>query len=65
MCSRTTCSSCGKPSWRGCGAHVEMVLGDVPKNERCKCREAQSSTSSNASAGSGTLWELFRRPPKK
>jgi hypothetical protein len=39
MCRRTTCKQCGKPSWAGCGAHVEQVLGDVPKSERCRCRE--------------------------
>jgi len=39
MCSRTTCSTCGKPDWRGCGAHVEQVLGSVPTAKRCKCRE--------------------------
>jgi len=33
------CNQCGKPSWAGCGAHVENVLGDVPKNERCRCDE--------------------------
>ena len=39
MCRRIDCTSCGKPSWVGCGAHIEAVLGDVPKAERCKCRE--------------------------
>jgi hypothetical protein len=39
MCRRVTCSKCGKPDWRGCGAHVEQVLGDVPQSERCHCRE--------------------------
>ena len=39
MCSRITCPRCRKPSYSGCGAHVEMVLGDVPRAERCKCRE--------------------------
>ncbi len=40
MCRRITCPTCGKPSYAGCGMHIEAVLGDVPKNERCKCREA-------------------------
>ncbi len=46
MCRRTTCSSCGKPSWAGCGAHVEQVLGDVPADERCSCDAAGSSAPS-------------------
>lgn len=43
MCARITCSSCGKPSYSGCGRHVEQVLGDVPEKERCRCREARAA----------------------
>lgn len=39
MCQRTTCRSCGKPTYSGCGRHIEAVLGDVPATERCQCRE--------------------------
>jgi hypothetical protein len=39
MCRRVTCSSCGKPTFAGCGAHIEQVLGDVPRENRCRCRE--------------------------
>ncbi len=40
MCRRAECSECGKPTFAGCGMHVEQVLGDVPRAERCTCREA-------------------------
>ncbi len=40
MCRAVTCKKCGKPSWKGCGAHVEQVLGDVPRDQRCQCRGA-------------------------
>ena len=30
---------CKKPSYAGCGVHVEQVLGDVPRKERCTCRD--------------------------
>ncbi len=40
MCQRRTCKRCGKPDWRGCGAHIESVLSDVPKPKRCACRES-------------------------
>jgi len=43
MCQRVTCRKCGKPSWAGCGAHVEQVLGNVPRAERCQCREKQAT----------------------
>ena len=39
MCRRITCSKCGKPTFAGCGAHVEQVLGNVPRDQRCRCRE--------------------------
>lgn len=38
MCRRVTCSTCGKPDWAGCGAHIEQVLGNVPQADRCHCR---------------------------
>ena len=49
MCSRTTCPQCGKPTFVGCGAHVEQVLGDVPPAKRCKCREQAAATRIGAS----------------
>jgi hypothetical protein len=30
---------CKKPSYAGCGRHVEEVLGDVAPEDRCRCRE--------------------------
>jgi hypothetical protein len=42
MCRAITCKKCNRPSWAGCGAHVETVLAHVPPAERCQCsREAQ------------------------
>jgi hypothetical protein len=38
MCRRATCQSCGKPTFVGCGRHVEQVLGDVPAAQRCQCK---------------------------
>jgi hypothetical protein len=42
MCRRVECKKCGKPSWAGCGAHVEQVLGNVPAADRCHCHEEQT-----------------------
>jgi hypothetical protein len=39
MCQRIVCNSCGKPSYAGCGRHIEQVLGDVPVQARCHCKE--------------------------
>ena len=38
MCRRVNCTKCGRPTYAGCGAHVEQVLADVPTTERCRCR---------------------------
>ena len=40
MCRAITCNKCKRPSWAGCGAHVEQVLGHVPPSERCQCERA-------------------------
>lgn len=64
MCRRVTCSTCGKPSFAGCGAHVEQVLGDVPKDERCRCREASSAAKQGGEPRTTTgslLGRLFGR----
>ena len=39
MCQRVTCKCCGKPTYAGCGRHIEEVLGSVPPEARCHCRE--------------------------
>ncbi len=39
MCRRVDCPKCGRPTFVGCGAHVEQVLGNVPPDQRCRCRE--------------------------
>ena len=43
MCQRVTCRTCGRPSWVGCGMHIEQVLGDVPLDQRCRCREEKAA----------------------
>jgi hypothetical protein len=59
MCQRVKCSSCGKPTYAGCGAHVEQVLADVPKEDRCKCRDKTKTGASEGDRG-GLFQRLFR-----
>jgi hypothetical protein len=40
MCRRIRCEQCQKPTFAGCGKHVEQVLKDVPAEARCACTEA-------------------------
>ncbi|MFM8868228.1 MAG: hypothetical protein ACKOFZ_08105 [Ilumatobacteraceae bacterium] len=39
MCIKVLCDECDKPTYEGCGQHIEQVLGDVPESDRCHCRE--------------------------
>ena len=50
MCRRIVCDSCKKPTYAGCGMHVEQVLGEVPRAERCSCREAAAKGAGTPSA---------------
>jgi hypothetical protein len=40
VCRAITCRKCSRPTWAGCGRHVESVLGHVPADERCQCNES-------------------------
>ncbi|KAK4140044.1 uncharacterized protein C8A04DRAFT_15301 [Dichotomopilus funicola] len=37
MCHKTTCNTCQKTTWFGCGFHVPSVMDSVPKDEWCTC----------------------------
>jgi len=37
MCRRAHCATCDRPTYAGCGRHVDQVLGDVPTSQRCQC----------------------------
>jgi len=56
MCRPATCRTCDKPTYAGCGQHVEQVLANVPKNQRCKCAPGVRQT-----GGGGWLAKLFGR----
>jgi hypothetical protein len=63
MCRRIRCEQCQKPTFAGCGKHVDQVLRDVPLEARCQCRQevgsrtnpsANTNTSANPSANTNT-----------
>jgi hypothetical protein len=35
MCRQTTCRTCGKTTWAGCGQHVSQVMAGVPRSQQC------------------------------
>jgi hypothetical protein len=59
MCQRITCRECGKPSFAGCGRHVESVLGDVPPSERCHGHAVKDETPPSAGSPSTGLQRFF------
>jgi hypothetical protein len=54
MCHQTTCRSCKKRTWAGCGQHKQQVMRGVPKDQRCTCTAAEK-----AAANRGLLARLF------
>jgi hypothetical protein len=42
MCHQVRCPQCQKPTWAGCGAHVEQALRGVPPEKRCQCPRPKS-----------------------
>lgn len=57
MCRRVECAECKKPTYAGCGAHIEQVLGDVPREKRCTCRE--NAKKSDAGAAPSIMKRIF------
>lgn len=35
MCRKVNCSNCSKPTWTGCGRHIESAIGGIPEEARC------------------------------
>ncbi len=58
MCSAATCRTCGKTTWRGCGAHVSQVMAGVPRDQRCGGHAAPSR---DAVDSEGFFARLFGR----
>ncbi len=56
MCRRIDCKRCGKPTFAGCGMHVEQVLADVPAARRCRCAEDKPV----ARSGDKPWWQFFK-----
>jgi hypothetical protein len=56
MCRRVTCKKCGKPTYSGCGAHIEQVLGDVPREQRCRCFEEEAASGTARPAEKKRWW---------
>lgn len=43
MCHPTTCTTCGKTTWSGCGLHIAQVRTLVPTDQWCTGHETSTS----------------------
>ncbi|WP_110182652.1 hypothetical protein [Nocardioides solisilvae] len=55
MCRPTTCKTCGKTTWAGCGQHVGNVKASVPRDQWCDGQHTptEQAAAKAARAGSG------------
>lgn len=61
MCHQITCATCGKPTWEGCGEHIEYALKGVPLNERCSCPRSNASKPNDPQSQKGLLGRILGR----
>ena len=54
MCSKVICRQCKKPTWSGCGEHIEEALFGIAEADRCQGHEGQVQKS-------GIFSKLFSR----
>ncbi len=53
MCHKVTCNVCGKPTWEGCGDHIEHALEGVAVPDRCHCKAYVGTDSSGGASAEG------------
>lgn len=56
MCRPTTCKTCGKTTWAGCGRHVDQVKASIPAAQWCPGHAGESSEHA-----AGRFNKFFRR----
>ena len=60
MCRPTTCRTCKKTTWAGCGQHVAMVKMGVPASEWCNGKHSPDEITA-AKAARGSQGGFFAR----
>lgn len=60
MCIKVECNDCKKPTWKGCGMHIEQALAGVPVDQRCKCRDTNVRLHTIEWNGFEYTWLHFR-----
>ena len=60
MCRPTTCKTCGKTTWAGCGQHVADVKAMVPSNQ-WSCRRSATRSLARVTSAVALTPEQERR----
>lgn len=53
MCRQVKCSTCSKPTWAGCGMHIDSALAGVPIDQRCKCKPSTQEEGNKSGLNNG------------
>jgi hypothetical protein len=62
MCRPTTCKTCQKTTWAGCGQHVATVKASVPAGQWCNGQHTDAErAAARGSSGGGFLARLLGR----
>lgn len=61
MCRATTCRTCGKTTWAGCGQHVASVRKTVPAANWCNGSHTRAEVQAVQSERGGFFARLFGR----
>lgn len=62
MCRPTTCKTCQKTTWAGCGNHVAQVKAGVPAGQWCPGHsQAELREAREAAKGAGSQGGWFSR----
>ncbi len=61
MCRATTCKTCGKTTWAGCGQHVELVKLGVPASDWCSGAHSRAQIDAAKAERGGFFSRLFGR----
>lgn len=59
MCRATTCRTCGKTTWAGCGQHVASVRQGVPASDWCNGTHTRGEVQAAQSQRGGAFSRLF------
>ncbi len=61
MCRPTSCRTCGKTTWAGCGQHVQAVRASVPRGQWCAGKHTEAEIAAARAERGGFFARLFGR----